>query len=272
MTKNHGNTVASTRTRHSWIAVCITCLALITLTACAQRDIRETLRSQATAQSTVHAFSFDGWFDKWATEVDLLEYSYGDKYHVVRDKVQPTRISLGYRANVNGAMPVGEFLYVKWRLKSTGEIVETKVDLRPLLPRNMYDQKLTFVIDGTQLYVYLVTPKFKLEWRVMPPLVQDQAKIYMRDDAPVAYVSWARFSPAVAQRFAMPPHQLTGADWRSGEENWIVDLIAPFGGAQDVMNDVRTHVFAGQEVRQLSIGVDGLPKVVTWPALASPAV
>lgn len=54
-------------------------------------------------------------------------------------------------------MSIGEFLYVKWRIKETGEVLEDRVDLRPLLPWNMGNHKITFVIDGRQLYVYLVT-------------------------------------------------------------------------------------------------------------------
>jgi hypothetical protein len=108
-----------------------------------------------------HSFSFDGWFDKWATEVDLLEYSYGDQYRMVQDKVRPENKTLGYGANVNGPMPVGDFLYVKWRIKSTGEVVDNRVDLRNVLPRNMFEHGVTFVIDGEQLYVYLITPQTK---------------------------------------------------------------------------------------------------------------
>ena len=115
-----------------------------------------------------HSFSFDGRFDKWADQVDLLAYSYGDKYHMVRDSLEnpsyprPKTVErLPYQTGINGPMPVGEFLYVKWRVKATGEVIENKVDLRNLLPKNMFDHGLTFVIDGRQLYVYLVTPKFK---------------------------------------------------------------------------------------------------------------
>jgi hypothetical protein len=115
----------------------------------------------AGSNQPYHTFSFGGWFDKWATEVDLLEYSYGDQYHMVRDKVRPERQSLGYVANVNAHMPVGEFLYVKWRIKTTGEVIEDKVDLRNRLANNMTDHALTFVIDGKQLYVYLVTPRVR---------------------------------------------------------------------------------------------------------------
>lgn len=108
-----------------------------------------------------HAFDFDGWGDKWATKVDLLEYSYGDQYKMVQRQVKADQQTLGYNSGVNGPMPVGEFLYVKWRIKSTGEVVEDKVDLRNKLAKNMFEHRVTFTIDGRQLYVYLVTPKGK---------------------------------------------------------------------------------------------------------------
>jgi hypothetical protein len=106
-----------------------------------------------------HAFWFDGYFDKWSNQVDLLEYSYGDQYRMVRDKVKPPRERLRPQALVSGTIPIGEFLYVKWRIKATGEVREDRVDLRPLLLRDMNNTKLTFVIDDRQLYIYLVTDK-----------------------------------------------------------------------------------------------------------------
>lgn len=106
----------------------------------------------------------------------------------------------------------------------------------------------------------------ELEWRVMPALVLDQAKLYMRDDSPIAYVSWATLSEPVAQRYGAAPHQLTASDWQSGDQVWIVDLFVPFGGAQEVMKDLRTTVFAGRPVRQLQLGADGRLQPMTWPA------
>lgn len=105
-----------------------------------------------------HSFNFDGWYDGWQPTVQLLEYSYGDKDASVRRKA-PEGDYLGYQSNVTGPMQVGESLYVRWRLKATGEVVDQRVDLRERLPSDMTGHSLTFVIDGRQLYVFVVTPQ-----------------------------------------------------------------------------------------------------------------
>lgn len=105
-----------------------------------------------------HGFNFDGWADHWADQVDLLEYSYGD---TAQRKARPGQRTLGYGGSVYGVIPQGDFLYIKWRLKDGGEVLEDRVDLRDLLPRDMSQHRLTFVIDGRQLILYLVTPREK---------------------------------------------------------------------------------------------------------------
>jgi len=132
-------------------------ILLLALSACTTSPARPRLVN--------HAFSFNGklYGDKWADTVDLLEYSYGDQYRMVRDKVEPPKERLGPQSGVNGSMPVGDFLYVRWRIKATGELLNDRVDLRPLLPRDMTRHRVTFVIDDAQLYVYLVTPTPKHE-------------------------------------------------------------------------------------------------------------
>lgn len=114
-----------------------------------------------------HTFSFDGRHDGWAEQVSLLEYRYGDQYNLVQKKNEE---GLGYGTNVNSDMPVAEFLYVRWRLKATGEVIEDRVDLRQRLPKDMYRQELTFVIDGRQLYVYIVTRTPITQILPKPPL------------------------------------------------------------------------------------------------------
>jgi cytolysin-activating lysine-acyltransferase len=107
----------------------------------------------------------------------------------------------------------------------------------------------------------------ELEWRVMPALVLQQSKLYLRDGAPVAYVSWAQMSDAVAKRYMEAPHQLTASDWKSGEQIWIIDLVTPFGGAPEVMKELRETIFAGKSVNQLLPSMDGHAKAMAWPTV-----
>lgn len=57
-------------------------------------------------------------------------------------------------------MPIGDYLYVKWRLKETGEVYEDTVDLRQRLPKDISEHRIYFDIQGAQLHVYLVSPDF----------------------------------------------------------------------------------------------------------------
>ncbi len=114
-------------------------------------------------------FTFDGRNDGWAETVDLLEYAYGDGYAMVQNSIFNPRnsnytglSSLPPQTGINGPMPVGDFLYVKWRVRATNKTYEERIDLRHRLPVNMADHGLTFVIDGSQLYAYVITPKGKV--------------------------------------------------------------------------------------------------------------
>lgn len=131
-----------------------------------------TLAGCATGQSAKlvnHSFNFDGSYDGWKQSVDLLEYSYGDQYLMVRRKAADGD-TLGPQASVSGPMPVGDFLYVRWRLKSSGELVEQRVDLRDRLPKDMTGHELTFVLEGRQLFVFVVTPERKKAYGEPPVL------------------------------------------------------------------------------------------------------
>jgi cytolysin-activating lysine-acyltransferase len=107
---------------------------------------------------------------------------------------------------------------------------------------------------GPIAWLYMNSPQHRnqfiadLEWRVMPALVLDQAKLYMRDEAPVGYASWAFLSAEAAERYRATG-RLAPGDWKSGSEAWLIDLVAPFGGGGELIKDVKEKVLAGREVR-----------------------
>ena len=55
-------------------------------------------------------------------------------------------------------------------------------------------------------------------------------------------------------------------DWSSGDQIWLIDVFTPYGGAQELLKDLRERVFPGEVVRQLIPTGPVQGKVVTWPA------
>jgi len=78
---------------------------------------------------------------------EILEAQYGDSWHT--------------NGTVN--MPPADFLYVKWRDKTTGQVYEDRVDLTKRLPsfEEMHGQTVYFLVEDNQLYVYLIP---RTEW------------------------------------------------------------------------------------------------------------
>jgi hypothetical protein len=98
-----------------------------------------------------HAFGFDARVD--SPGIEILDYRYGEFFKnspVFRDQGL-----IPQSGNNNGPMPLGDTLTVKWRIKATGQEFEDTVNLKPRLPANMERQRVYFVVQDTQLHVYL---------------------------------------------------------------------------------------------------------------------
>jgi len=81
-------------------------------------------------------------------QAELLDCKYG----VANVGLGPGRCFRGA-----GRMPLPEFLYVKWRDRTTGTVYEERVDLRHRLPspRKMEGSTVYWLIEDNQLYIYL---------------------------------------------------------------------------------------------------------------------
>ena len=104
-----------------------------------------------------------------------------------------------------------------------------------------------------------------LEWRVLPPLMLGQARLFMQGDAPVGYASWALLSEEAVARWRQAPHRLAMQDWNSGEQAWLIDIFTPFGGAREMLQELRTTHLAGRELRQLVPLPGRTAEVLEWP-------
>jgi hypothetical protein len=117
------------------------------------------LAAYAAAGDVVdHAFSFNTRYDN--QDAAVLDYRYGESSLPVRAPEQAVREGKALMStNVNGPMLRGDSLYVKWRNERTGQVYEDTVDLRQRLPAEIAGCRIHFIIRGSQLYVYLISPE-----------------------------------------------------------------------------------------------------------------
>ena len=47
--------------------------------------------------------------------------------------------------------------------------------------------------------------------------------------------------------------RLRPQDWKSGDKAWVVEVIAPFGGGDAMVADLKAKVFKGRELRALVV-------------------
>lgn len=88
------------------------------------------------------------------------------------------------------------------------------------------------------------------EWLIFAPIARARFRIY-RDDkgAPAGCVLWASLSDEVQERVESGATRLAPADWTSGDNLWIIDVIAPKGKAGAMVEDMRNTVFKGRRFK-----------------------
>jgi cytolysin-activating lysine-acyltransferase len=108
-----------------------------------------------------------------------------------------------------------------------------------------------------------------LEWMVMTPILLQQFRMFYDKGKPVGVVLWAYADAETAARLAEGGTRLRPTDWKSGEhangqansrdsgqassqasgQAWVVDIIAPFGGGDAMVADLKAAVMPTRELR-----------------------
>jgi cytolysin-activating lysine-acyltransferase len=101
-----------------------------------------------------------------------------------------------------------------------------------------------------------------LAWRVMPPLVLEQSRLYARGPMPTAFATWAFLSDEALRHYRAPPYRLRPGEWKSGDMVFVVDIVAPYGGVDEVLADLRRTALAGLKVHRLAAASQGIVDVV----------
>src|SRR5262249_4088361 len=96
-----------------------------------------------------------------------------------------------------------------------------------------------------------------LEWLVMPPVLLQQFRLFYDQAKPIGVAFWATVDAEVEGRLAAGTTRLRPQDWKSGDRLWVVEVIAPFGGAEEMVKDLKAKVFPQREIKFLAVGVKG---------------
>lgn len=83
-----------------------------------------------------------------------------------------------------------------------------------------------------------------------PALRLGQYRIFRSDGYPRAFVTWAGLAPEAERRLALDHLAIEAHQWNSGPSRWIIDLVAPFGHLEQVL-EVLAHKPEIRRVRTL---------------------
>jgi cytolysin-activating lysine-acyltransferase len=96
-----------------------------------------------------------------------------------------------------------------------------------------------------------------LEWLVMTPVLLQQFRLFYDDTKPIGVAFWGTVDGEVEERLKAGTTRLRPQDWKSGDRLWVVEVIAPFGGAEEMVKDLKAKVFPAREMKFLAVGVRG---------------
>lgn len=103
-----------------------------------------------------------------------------------------------------------------------------------------------------------------LEWFVMPPVLLEQFRIFNGPQHPVGVALWARVSQETETRLEAGAHKLRADEWKSGDRPWMIELVAPFGGQDEMIADLASAVFPDEAFKFHRLGQGGQREVVSF--------
>lgn len=95
---------------------------------------------------------------------------------------------------------------------------------------------------------------------VIPPLVLNQAWLFLRGQRPVGFFSWAHLTLEVEQSYIDGSRLVEPEDWNAGDRRWSMDVIAPFGDLRTIFAYKKAKGFPNGSGRYQRLGNNGQVK------------
>ncbi len=85
---------------------------------------------------------------------------------------------------------------------------------------------------------------------VLPAIQTNQYKLFLQNNKPVGYVSWAKLSKEVSEKYQQGNYFLKPQDWNSGTELWLADFVVPYSNENraEVIQNLKEKIFVNQEI------------------------
>ncbi len=104
-----------------------------------------------------------------------------------------------------------------------------------------------------------------IEWLLMPPILLNQFHMWNDQGRPHGFASWAYFGEEQEERIAAKGiRRLMPTDWKTGESLWLIDFVAPFGGQEKMVEELRLKILPGKRMKMLQAKPEGGAGVVEW--------
>ena len=104
-------------------------------------------------------------------------------------------------------------------------------------------QQIIWLLSQSQTHRFMFIAD--LEWAILPPYRLRQFRIFRNSKTPMALATWAAVSDPVLERMKRVGPRLRPNEWNSGKNIVLMDVVAPFGGLDKVVEELNNTVFKG---------------------------
>jgi hypothetical protein len=88
-------------------------------------------------------------------------------------------------------------------------------------------------------------------------VMSKQFRLFQNGATARAFACWAYLDEAAEQRLLAGQPRLRPADWHAGDRAWLIGLVAPFGGIDGVLANLKQTTFKDSRLMAMRPGPDG---------------
>lgn len=96
-----------------------------------------------------------------------------------------------------------------------------------------------------------------LDWLLVPPVMAKQFRLFRNGDKPRAFACWAYLDEEAEKRLLSGQPRLRPGEWHGGDRAWLIDVIAPFGGLDSVLANLKQTEFKDRRLMAMRPSPDG---------------